>query len=83
MELRFTQAARRHGIGRARAIHAMASVPVRRERNSRGEMQTEWVACDDRGLELEIIAVETTDLKTGRPILLVLHVMPTAFRKKG
>lgn len=82
MELRFTQAARRHRIGRARAVHAMASDPIRRARNPRGELLIEWVALDDRGIELEIVAVETSDLKTGKPILLVLHVMPTALRRK-
>lgn len=80
--MRFTQAARRHRIGRARAVRAMASDPIRRARNARGELQIEWVALDDRGIELEIVAVETSDCKTGKPILLVLHVMPTALRRK-
>ena len=61
----------------------MASAPLRRRRNDRGETQVEWVALDDRGIELEIVAVEATDNKTGNPILLVLHVMPTALRRKG
>lgn len=82
MELRFTQAARKHRIGRAHAVYVMASTPAGRQRNTRGEMQTEWVALDDRGVELEIVAVETTDNKTGKPILLVIHVMPTALRGK-
>ncbi|KXA68277.1 hypothetical protein KJZ00_03355 [Cutibacterium avidum] len=81
VELRFTQAARKHRIGRAHAIAAMASIPIRRHHNDRGEIQIEWVALDDRGIELEIVAVEALDTKTGRPILLVLHVMPTGLRR--
>jgi hypothetical protein len=34
-----------------------------------------WVGKDDRGLELEIVAVVTNNY------LLVIHVMPTIFRK--
>ncbi len=60
----------------------MASMPIRRERNARGEVQIEWVAPDDRGVELEIVAVEAIDTRTGMPILLVLHVLPTALRRK-
>ena len=34
-----------------------------------------WVGRDDRGMELEIVAVAAKDY------LLVIHVMPTIFRK--
>ena len=40
-----------------------------------GKIQRVWVARDDRGLELEIVAVELEDY------LLVTHVMPTEFRR--
>jgi hypothetical protein len=35
----------------------------------------EWIGPDDRGIELEIIAVELPDM------WLVIHVMPTALRR--
>jgi len=34
-----------------------------------------WVGTDDRGIELEIIAVVLSN------VVLVIHVMPTALRK--
>jgi hypothetical protein len=40
-----------------------------------GESRMLWVGPDDRGLELEVIAVVLDD-----DTLLVLHVMPTALR---
>lgn len=36
-----------------------------------------WIAEDDRGVELEIVAVVTDD------VWLVIHVMPTHFRGAG
>jgi hypothetical protein len=35
-----------------------------------------WVGADDRGVELEIVAVVLQDL------YLVIHVMPTALRRR-
>ena len=40
-----------------------------------GKTQRVWVAIDDRGLELEIVAVVLEDY------LLVTHVMPTDLRR--
>ena len=40
------------------------------------DTRIEWIGTDDRGVELEIIAVELPDL------WLVIHVMPTALRRK-
>ncbi len=34
-----------------------------------------WIGADDRGVELEIVLIETAD------VFLVIHVMPTALRK--
>ena len=36
-----------------------------------------WVAVDERGRELEIVAIEKPDC------YLVIHVMPTHYRKEG
>lgn len=48
---------------------------------TRGDAGRRWIADDDRGVELEIIAVVQSDHRTGGPLLLVIHVMPTALRK--
>ena len=81
MEVRFTQAARRHRIGRAHAHYVMANTKPATTTTSRGEARFDWVGEDDRGIELEITAVRATDLRSGEPVLLVLHVMPTALRR--
>ncbi|MGH3872191.1 MAG: hypothetical protein ACRDSR_11890 [Pseudonocardiaceae bacterium] len=44
--------------------------------SSRDEELRYWIGVDDRGVELEIAAVVRPDC------LLVLHVMPTALRRK-
>jgi hypothetical protein len=41
-----------------------------------GGRNLRWIGIDDRGLELEIIAVVTPEY------LLVIHVMPYRFRRK-
>lgn len=80
--MKFTQAARKHRIGRAHAKFVISEYEPEAEAVSDlGERKMTWIAEDDRGIELEIIAVEATDTKTGGPFLLVLHVMPTALRK--
>jgi hypothetical protein len=50
--------------------------PPRRPPTDDLDARIEWIGPDDRGLELEIIAVEPADL------WLVIHVMPTALRRK-
>lgn len=77
MELRFTQAARKHRVGRERVRHAMASTTPTVVVTKRGDQGWLYMADDDRGVELEIIAVELAD-----GALLVVHVMPTALRRK-
>ena len=43
-----------------------------------GEAGLLWVGNDDRGLELEVIAV----IREEEDLLLVIHVMPTGLREK-
>lgn len=78
MRLRFTRSARRHKVGKGHALHVMGAVnprrvPATRERDERWV----WVADDDRGIELEIVAVITETQ------MFVIHVMPTALRRRG
>ena len=77
MEIRFTQSARKHRIGRSRALYVIEnSSPEFVSGDLFRRDKIIWVSEDDRGLELEIVAVAENDY------LLVIHVMPTIFRKE-
>jgi len=76
MQLRFTRNAGRNRIGKAHALHVMASTQPTISTNARLETEYQWVGMDDRGVELEIAAVEIGDT------LLVLHVMPARYRQR-
>lgn len=80
METKWTQAARRHRVGKASARFVMASSDPIVDVNDRGEEVRTWVGPDARGRELEVVAVVATDNRTGEVVLLVLHVFPTALR---
>ncbi len=57
-EIRFTQSARRHRIGRASARHVLASTEPTSVTTSSGADAWLYVGPDERGRELEIIALE-------------------------
>ena len=77
VEIRFTQSARKHRIGKARALYVTENYqPMEVHDPKTGEQNLRWIGIDDRGLELEIIAVVTPEY------LLVIHVMPYRFRRK-
>jgi hypothetical protein len=76
MHIKFTQAARKHRIGKARAIFVIENNSFLVVTNDAGRVQQVWQGLDDRGVELEIIAVVLIDY------LLVTHVMPANFRRK-
>lgn len=70
--LRFSHSARKHRIGRASARHVIATSPAQSDLHPvTGETLWSWEGDDERGRELEIVAVEKPDA------LLVIHVMPT------
>lgn len=77
-EIRFTQSARKHRIGRSSARYVMAHYKALEVLHD-GILKLEWVGKDERGRELEIIAIHIGD------VLLVKHVMPRRYRnrKKG
>ena len=80
MEIKFTQAARRHRIGRASVRWVMAhNTPTAITTNS-GDVAWQWVGLDERGRELEVIAIEVQGEQDAEPVLLVIHVMPN-YRK--
>ena len=78
MRVRFAQAARKHRIGKAHALAAMENagepkiVPAG---DGQADDRLVFVGVDDRGVELEVIAVQLPDY------LLVIHVMPTQYRR--
>lgn len=80
VRLVFAQAARRHRIGRAHVRAAMANagppthVPAS---NAEEDDRLLYVGFDDRGVELEIIAIQLDDER-----LFVIHVMPTHYRRR-
>lgn len=77
-EVRFAQSARKHKIGRAHALAALenAGDPVVVSAPSDDlDDRLVFIGKDDRGVELEIIAIQLPDF------LYVIHVMPTVFRR--
>jgi hypothetical protein len=74
LKLRFSKSARKHRIGKARVIYVLE--------NNKPEfifteevIQVWWLAPDNRGVELEILAILEDD------VICVIHVMPSRCRK--
>ncbi len=77
VELRFTQATRKHRIGRAHVRYVIASVTPTPIETNNGDPAWLYVGPDERGVELEVIAVEKSD-----GALVIIHVFPTALRSR-
>ena len=76
-QVRFTQSARKHRIGRARALYVLEHyLPMVVIDGKKSDQSFRWIGKDDRGIELEVIAVATPQY------LLVIHVMPYQYRRK-
>ena len=76
MQIKFTQAARKHRIGKAHALFVIENNPFFVVTDEVGRVQRVWQGLDDRGVELEVIAVVLKEY------LLVTHVMPVNFRRR-
>jgi hypothetical protein len=76
MQIKFTQAARKHRIGKAHALFVIENNPFFVVTDEVGRVQRVWQGLDDRGVELEVIAVVLKEC------LLVTHVMPANFRRR-
>lgn len=76
VDIAWAQATRRHRIGRAHARYVIDTTEPRETITASGAPGLEWVGEDDRGVELEIVAVVLANE------LLVIHVMPTALRRR-
>lgn len=75
MRTTFWRSARRHRIGRAHALHVMGTTVGVPTLSKRGEHAISWIGPDDRGVDLEILALVVPDG------LVVIHVMPHTFRR--
>ena len=76
MQIKFTQAARKHRIGKAHALFVIENNPFFVVTDEVGRVQRVWQGLDDRGVELEVITVVLKEY------LLVTHVMPANFRRR-
>lgn len=77
MQIRFSQSARSHRIGKARALHVIEHTqPTEIPADDQMRERLIWVGPDDRGLVLEVVAI----VEAG--YLLVIHVMPRQFRRR-
>ena len=76
MRVRITRSARKHKIGNAYILAAMADAGIP-EPLEGGKLL--YVGTDNRGIELEIIAVADDKYPGG---LAVVHAMPTHYRKE-
>ena len=76
MGIRFANSARKHKIGKGRALEVIkSSIPTVIEESGR-EVWT-WIGSDYRGLILEVIAIrESMDF-------VIIHVMPFQYRRRG
>ncbi len=80
LEIRFTQSARKHRIGRTSARHVLVTAETTAVTTTSDADAWLYVGLDDRGRELEVVALEVYPADGGRPYLLVIHVMPTQLR---
>ena len=75
--VRFTRPARKHRIGKGHAMSVIrTATPHYVRATDELVARRVWIGPDDRGIELEIVAIVLPDM------LLVIHVMPTAYRNR-
>jgi hypothetical protein len=74
--IRFTRGSRKHRIGTKSAYYVitMTAATITTDPDT-GDTTLSWVGEDERGRELEIVAIEKPDC------YLVIHVMPTHYRR--
>ena len=74
--VRWYRSARRHRIGRAHAMYVINAIePISVPASAGLDARLVWIGLDDRGLELEIVALDQDEYVT------VIHVMPTRVRR--
>lgn len=74
--IRWYRSARRHRVGKAHAMHVITTTtPDRVPASDIADARLVWIGADDRGIELEIVALDLEDA------IVVIHVMPTSLRR--
>ena len=76
-----TQSARSKKIGLGQVVHVITHCQPTVGKRDTGETELSWVGLDDRGLELEVIGIPDAKDRYGNPVLLIIHAMPTSFRR--
>lgn len=78
MDIRFTRTARRHRVGKARVLAVMDAQgdPLVVTSADGHSVEFWWFGVDQRGVEIEIMAVERADC------WLVVHAMPTHYHRR-
>lgn len=70
------RSARRHRIGKAHAMHVITTPePFQIPATSAVDARLVWIGDDDRGVQLEIVALDLPEA------IVVIHVMPTDLRR--
>jgi hypothetical protein len=82
VQIRFTDAAAKHGVGKAAARFVMANTTPRATKTKRGDDAWRYIGRDEQGRELEVIAVEVEDWVKHDPYLLVIHLQVTPSGKR-
>jgi len=74
--VRWYRSARRHRVGKAHAMHVITTTtPAQVPASDIADARLVWIGADDRGIELEIVALDLDDA------VVVIHVMPTSLRR--
>lgn len=75
-DIKITSGARKHGLTRTRIEQALSTQHISNTHETTGtDPKIRYLGKDDRGEELEIVAVVLPGL------LLIIHAMPTRFRR--
>jgi hypothetical protein len=78
-DVRWFRSARRHRIGKVHAMHVISTTdPVQVPATPKLDPRLVWIGVDDRGVELEIVALDLSDVIV---VIHVIHVMPTDLRR--
>ena len=81
LEIRFAKAARKHRVGRASVRHVIATAIPVGTITAQGNPAWIHTGHDERGRELEVIAVEIGYEEGLDRFLLVSHAMPASLRR--
>ncbi len=78
--MRVARSGRRHRVGNAHILAAMANAPAPTVVETEEGSQLHFLGADDRGVELHVIAVPDNHREGG---LTVIHAMPTSYTDRG